>query len=626
MFACVLLLITPILINAEVPGFAERGIRASDGGWYALFRHAGVLHGTRDGVRWSDASEGLPSRIVYPFDDQGLKDLTSVAEDPARPGRLAVTTSAALFIREAPGVPFREIPLSGPIKSSNYITSVALRGGKEILLGTSFNGYFRSLDGGSSWDKLSESLPELYRGAGFYEEVSGLALRGSGPEVALAASFTSTIYLGESAAGPWRQIDFPYSDEIRSLWYAGQEDGDEILSVWGGRGIYRLTAGGWMREALPFENAAPAATKEESERLKRASDRYGIYVNPTHASGDKLTGLLDFMIANGMNAVTVDMKDDWGWLTYDSELAEAAEVGSVRQRFDLDDLIDACHARGVYVVGRVVVFKDKRMYDYDGHRYAIWDTRREGPWGNRIAVTNEETNETEYEQHEFWVDPFSPQVWEYNLAIARELAERGVDEIQFDYIRFPSDSDLSRAVYRHRRPGMSRIEALESFLTMVRREIDLPLSTDLYGFNSWYRMGNWIGQNIELVSHYVDVICPMFYPSHFPRQFMSELPYLDRAERIYSEGSLRSARIAAGRSIIRPYVQAFLLPFEYYMEEPEYSEYLKRQLKGTSDSPASGFTLWNNTNRYYMVTEPLSDYTRLNESVRADDGRREILE
>ena len=255
------------------------------------------------------------------------------------------------------------------------------------------------------------------------------------------------------------------------------------------------------------------------------------------------------------------------------------------------------------------VFKDKRMYDYKKNAYAIWDSGRKGPWGNRIAIENKETGETEYQQHEFWVDPFASEIWEYNLAVARELESRGVDEIQFDYIRFPSDGNMSGIFYRHRREGMSRIEALESFLSMVRAEISVPLSTDLYGFNSWYRMGNWIGQNIELVSHYVDVICPMFYPSHFPREFMNGIPYLERAEWIYREGSARSAEIAGGRSIIRPYVQAFLLPFEYYMEEPEYGEYLVRQLRGTADSPASGFTLWNNTNRYYMITEPISRFT-----------------
>ena len=97
-----------------------------------------------------------------------------------------------------------------------------------------------------------------------------------------------------------------------------------------------------------------------------------------------------------------------------------------------------------------------------------------------------------YEQREYWVDPFNPNVWEYNADIAEELQELGVDEIQFDYIRFPSDGDTSRISFTSSRPGMTRINALESFFRLVRERVHIPISTDLYGFNSYYRMGNWI--------------------------------------------------------------------------------------------------------------------------------------
>ena len=93
---------------------------------------------------------------------------------------------------------------------------------------------------------------------------------------------------------------------------------------------------------------------------------------------------------------------------------------------------------------------------------------------------------------------------------------------------------------------MSRINALESFFRLIRERVHIPISTDLYGFNTYYRMGNWIGQNIEMLADYVDVICPMYYPSHFPRTFMKELPYLERAEknlfRGYSTGFRNSGR------------------------------------------------------------------------------------
>ncbi len=589
---------------ADIPGNVSVGAPGQDGSWHLLLRHHGVYSGSDEASAQPAGNKGLPRRVVYPFNDQGIKLLTSIGLAADVPGRIAVTTSSELFISSDNGDTFTEVPLKDPVAGSNYITSVSPAGDSTFFLGTSFNGFFVTRDSGQSWSKLSEKVPFLYKGAGFYEEISGIAADAEG-RIALATSFTSEIHTAESLESPWKSIKFPYTDEIRGLWFA--ENGN--LAAWGDKALYAWDGSSWTRSSSSFHTGSASLSVEKSSRLEKASGRYGIYLNPNNASGEKLRKQLDFLDENGLNTVTVDMKDDWGWLTYDSDLKQVKDANALNPRFDLDELIQACHARGIYVVGRVVVFKDKRMFNYEGNRFAIWDVKRNAPWGNRIPVKDEESGETSYEQREFWVDPFSEEVWSYNTAIAAELELRGVDEVQFDYIRFPSDGDLSTARYRNRRDGMSRIEALESFLAMVREKISIPISTDLYGFNSWYRMGNWIGQNIELVSHYVDVICPMYYPSHFPRQFRNDLPYLERAEWIYQEGSVRSSRIAEGRSLIRPYVQAFLLPFEYYMEEPEYTEYLQRQLKGTDSSPASGFTLWNNTNRYYMVTQPLNQYT-----------------
>jgi hypothetical protein len=118
-------------------------------------------------------------------------------------------------------------------------------------------------------------------------------------------------------------------------------------------------------------------------------------------------------------------------------------------------------------------------------------------------------------------------------------------------------------------------------------------------------MGNWIGQSTEMLAEYVDVICPMYYPSHFPREFMPKEPYLERARRIYYEGTQRARAVLDGRSLVRPYVQAFLIGGELAMGVPEYSRYLVNQIEGCLSASSSGFTMWNASNRYYMVTTSL---------------------
>ena len=371
------------------------------------------------------------------------------------------------------------------------------------------------------------------------------------------------------------------------------------------------------------ESAAPRRPQAH------AAQRHGIYLSAWSAAA-RLPEFLEFLQRHGLNSFVVDLKDDRGYLTYDSELALAHELGAVHGPIRLDELVAAAHAAGIYVIGRIVVFKDRFLYRWQDHRLAVWDREQDAPWRHLVRVApapasttqddataadtdatateNAPDPEPATEQREFWVDPYAAKVWDYNVAVAAEIAGRGVDEIQFDYIRFPSDGPVERAGYRHRRPGMTRIDAIESFLAMAREQVQVPISTDLFGFNSWYRSGNWIGQNIETLSEYVDVISPMFYPSHFPNDFLSDRSYLDRAHDIYEKGVRRARHLVQGRSYIRPYVQAFLIGGELRMEEAEYGRYLRLQLEGNRTAGGTGFTLWNASNRYYMVTEPLGPY------------------
>ena len=363
--------------------------------------------------------------------------------------------------------------------------------------------------------------------------------------------------------------------------------------------------------------------------LAHAAQRHGIYLSAWSAAA-RLPEFLEFLQQHGLNSFVVDLKDDSGYLTYDSELALAHEMGAVHGPIRLDELVAEAHAAGIYVIGRMVVFKDRFLYRWQDHRLAVWDREQDAPWRHLVRVAPAPASTTQddgtaadtdgtatesapepepvTEQREFWVDPYAAEVWKYNVAVAAEIAGRGVDEIQFDYIRFPSDGPVERAGYRHRRPGMTRIDAIESFLAMAREQVHVPISTDLFGFNSWYRSGNWIGQNIEILSEYVDVISPMFYPSHFPNDFLSDRSYLERAHDIYEKGVRRARHLVQGRSYIRPYVQAFLIGGELRMEEAEYGRYLRLQLEGNLTAGGTGFTLWNASNRYYMVTEPLRPY------------------
>ena len=626
------------------PGYSTAGkftieqiLETPSGILYAISKQRGFLVSFDNGASWLEHNNGLPRRVVYPFSEESgrIRHLTAVNIDPNNEGRVAVTTADKLYLSENYGGSWRQITIGKPLRSTSYLTSVALspRDADTLLVGTSFNGFFETTDRGTSWQDPSLSARFLYRGAGFYEEISGLSYHPTEAGVIFfACGFGHGVYRGSPDRKTWTRLEFPGDDQAEVIHRL------EILPAGASwtlqvqthksRWLYALATGNWRLAGSQDLIADPVPDPFRRERIRKASDRFGIYVSSFRAQGEDLDNHLQFIKDNGLNSLVVDCKDDFGWIAYDTNLKFPKEIGAVNKRFSLEELVDKAHRQDIYVIARLVVFKDQRLYRYNDFEYAVWNGVSDQPWRYLVKVEvppepeeeedGAESSENEeevppepvykYVQKEYWVDPYNPDVWSYNLAIAEELQERGVDEIQFDYIRFPSDGSLSQIQYRYRREGMTPIDALESFLIQVRESIHIPISTDLYGFNSWHRMGNWIGQSIEVLADYVDAICPMFYPSHFPRDFMKDEPYLERGRKIYQEGTSRAAFMVGGRSIVRPYVQAFLIGGELAMGPAEYSLYLTNQIEGTLAAPSSGFTLWNASNRYYMVTEPLTSY------------------
>jgi hypothetical protein len=144
---------------------------------------------------------------------------------------------------------------------------------------------------------------------------------------------------------------------------------------------------------------------------------------------------------------------------------------------------------------------------------------------------------------------------------------------------------------------MDMESAILSFLRHTRSMVGAPISIDIYGANGWYRTGARTGQEVELLAPYVDVICPMYYPSHFEQDFLAQPPAELRPYRIYYQGTRRTERIGRGQIIVRPYAQAFYLNVSY--DRKYYNaDYVRRQAEGVRDAGAPGLTYWNNSGRY----------------------------
>ncbi len=347
-------------------------------------------------------------------------------------------------------------------------------------------------------------------------------------------------------------------------------------------------------ETAGLSGAARGRLREAEAARKRrdlADKKEGLYLQTgfvTNKSGrDKYFALVK---EKGLNSIVVDMKDDYGRLRFAPQSALLRELGVVGDALDIEEFAAQAKGNGLYLIARIVVFKDESLYKAKSGFLAVRDAGTGSPWRG--------TKPDGQLMGEYWVDPYSPEVWRYNVEIAREVLLRGFDEIQFDYIRFPTDGEnLGQARYPAQKSGMSPDSALESFLRFARQSIAAPISLDIYGANGWYRSGTRTGQDVEMLSRYADVVCPMFYPSHFEQNFMAQAPAELRPYRIYKIGSLRNLALARGRMLVRPYVQAFYLDVSY--DRSYYGpRYVELEIQGVREGANQGMTFWNNSGRY----------------------------
>lgn len=314
---------------------------------------------------------------------------------------------------------------------------------------------------------------------------------------------------------------------------------------------------------------------------------------------------------NKLNSIVIDMKDDYGLLRFEPENPLLKEKGKVTgYKIDVDKLVSEFKKDGTYLIARIVVFKDRNLASYGNGKYAVWNYKTNKPWvgirgyENIVSEDDTVTGQKVNYYDENWVDPYSEEVWEYNVEIAKELIKRGFDEIQFDYIRFPTDGiNMGSATYRWKDKGMDKESALVSFLSYARKNIDAPIGIDIYGANGWYRSGTRTGQDVELMSEYVDVICPMFYPSHFEQSFLDYSPYEERPYRIFFYGSYRNTVIGRNRIVVRPWIQAFYMGVRYDRKYYD-KDYVSREVYGVRDGINRGYMYWNNSGGYYDDISP----------------------
>jgi hypothetical protein len=301
---------------------------------------------------------------------------------------------------------------------------------------------------------------------------------------------------------------------------------------------------------------------------------------------DKRQQILDLIDAAQLNALVIDVKSSRGHIAYRSEIPLARQIGAqqVRPLKDLPQFLAELKARGIYTIARMVVFKDDLLAKQRPELAAL--TLDGKIWQDREKLS--------------WSDPFNPRVQEYNLAIAEEVAQLGFDEIQFDYIRFPSRSDL---VFSQETNDQSRVAAINSFLSQAKQRLSrYPIFTaaNIFGYICWKHRDGKIGQRLVDLGERVDYLAPMLYPSGFPHGIPGYANPVSHPYQVIAK-SLQKARQLSGLAAVRfrPWLQAFR---DYAFDKRSFeSAEVHAQINASDATGSHGWMLWNASSRFSLA-------------------------
>jgi hypothetical protein len=301
---------------------------------------------------------------------------------------------------------------------------------------------------------------------------------------------------------------------------------------------------------------------------------YALYMPPHKITQRTIDEVVHYSSLTPVNAVVLHVKTPNGRLLWSSENALAIQLGVSTKHPRLTTYVGRLKSNNIHTIAKLDVFADNQLAATLPD-FSILEKTSDLPWSDANGL--------------HWSNPTDTRVWDYNIALAKELAHIGFDEIQFDYVRFPSDGNLSQIRYPNALPGFSKSDCIAAFLERAHAELKplgVSLSADIFGLTAWKANDFGIGQVLEKMAPHLDVICPMFYPSHFPKGFLGKQSPGEFPEMIM-ETSMRSMMRRTDKPI-RPWVQGF-----WYKPRQ-----IGAQIDGIEKAMGSSWSIWSPTGRY----------------------------
>ncbi len=355
-----------------------------------------------------------------------------------------------------------------------------------------------------------------------------------------------------------------------------------------------------------WENDDPATTlrfDQEAVKQKDVSwepykvDREvrGLYFTEyTLSRGEEyFQGLIEKTNNSIINSWVVNIKNDNGNVTYRSEVPLVQEVDADLNLIrDIDHVMNELRKNDIYPIGRIVAFKDPIA----------------APQLKELAIKDVNGNIWRDNKGDAWLNAYNPEAWDYLVDIAKEAAGHGYKDIQFDYVRFPTDGRTSQIDYQGKDEEMSKSEAIAAFLEYAREELKpygVFVTADIFGWSLVETGDASVGHHLETIAPSVDVILPMIYPSHYgPGIFGFAKPDLHPYEMVYQSLEKAQERMAAMNhpeplAKMRPWLQDFTAS---YLGAGNWMPYGKEevltQIQASYDADVQEWVLWNANNVY----------------------------
>jgi len=310
-----------------------------------------------------------------------------------------------------------------------------------------------------------------------------------------------------------------------------------------------------------------------------------IYMSSWVAGNQKLRdNLVNIIDTSEINSVVIDIKDYTGRVSYLSEDPLITELGSSEKRIpDIKEFIGKLHEKNIYVIGRISSFQDSYLV-HKKPEYAVTD-KAGALWKDRKGVS--------------WLDVSAKPVWDYLAAIGNDAYAQGFDELNFDYIRFPSDGNMQDIAYPYSQDKTKSL-ALKDFFAFLDQTFHpkgIPISADLFGMTTSNTDDLGIGQILEYALAHFDFVSPMVYPSHYPPTFMgfpspAAKPY-EVIKFAMGRGVERAKIATTSPSKLRPWLQDFSIGGVTYTPEM-----IRAQMQATYDVGLDSWMLWNAANHY----------------------------